>query len=181
MLGVLGIHRLDPVFALIDKKAVEVVIEKEDHRPSAAKVSILLNGLARLAELDRHVYHAHDGKNLISLKWEKTLVPQQGGKHIGSDLKEELNVARIYRRVYKDVFEFVREREGKIKELFKASLLGERVELADALCRIGLNEWAVGQMEKLGELVVSSVPELSSPKFSSLLHVLNNIGIFINN
>ena len=104
----LGIHRLDPIFALIDKKGIEVFNEKEDFKPSASKISILLNGLARLAELDRHVYHAHDGKSLISLKWEKTLVPQQEGKQISSDIKEELNVARIYRRVFKEVFEFVK-------------------------------------------------------------------------
>jgi hypothetical protein len=112
---------------LVDKKGIEVVNEKEDFKPSAAKVSILLNGLARLAELDRHVYHAHDGKSLISLKWEKTLVPQQEGKQISSDIKEELNVARIYRRVFKEVCEFVKEREGKLRELFKGILLADRV------------------------------------------------------
>jgi len=127
LLGVLGLHRLDPIFALVDKKGIEVVNEKEDFKPSAAKVSILLNGLARLAELDRHVYHAHDGKSLISLKWEKTLVPQQEGKQISSDIKEELNVARIYRRVFKEVCEFVKEREGRLRELFKGSLLADRV------------------------------------------------------
>jgi hypothetical protein len=102
LLRVLDLHRLDPVFAFVNKSSVEVVNEKEEHRPTPARLSILLNGLARLAELDRHVYHAQDGKSLVTLKWEKTLVPQQEGKVASSEpLKEELNVARIFRRVYR--------------------------------------------------------------------------------
>jgi nicotinamidase-related amidase len=180
LLRVLDIHRLDPVFAVVDKASVEVVNEKEEHRPSASRASVLLNGLARLAELDRHLYHAQDGKSMVSLKWEKTLVPQQEGKQLPTDLKEELNVARIFRRVYREVFEFVAARESRLRELFKGSVLADRLELVDALCRIGLNEQAVGHMEKLSESAIASVAELPPSKFASLLHVLNNIGIFVN-
>lgn len=101
LLRVLDIKRLDPVFSIVSKASVEVVNKKEEHRPNPAKASLLLNGLAKLAQLDRHVYHSHDGKSLVSLRWEKTLVPQQEGKDLPSSFKEELNVANIFRRVYK--------------------------------------------------------------------------------
>lgn len=117
----------------------------------------------------------------MSLKWEKTLVPQQEGKVLSPEpLKEELNVARIFRRVYKEVYEFVAAREAKLRELFKNSILADRIELVDALCRIGLNEQAVSNLGKINQSVSNSVIELSHPKFASLLHVLNDIGIFIN-
>jgi hypothetical protein len=60
-------------------------------------------------------------------------------------------------------------------------VLSDRIELVDALCRIGLNESAVAHLGKLSESVGSSVSELSASKFASLLHVLNEIGIFISN
>lgn len=72
-------------------------------------------------------------------------------------------------------------RKGRLEELFKGSVLSDRVELVDALCRLGLNEQAVGYMENLSESAVNNVSELSPPKFASLLHVLNHIGIFIKN
>lgn len=96
---------MDPIFAFIDKSGIEVENEKEKARPNAARLSVLLNGLAKLAQLDRHLYHAHDGKSMITLKWEKTLVQQQQSKHLPVEApKEELNVARIFRRVYKEIY-----------------------------------------------------------------------------
>lgn len=85
LLRVLDLHRIDSVFAFINKASIEVVNEKEEHKASPARVSVLLNGLAKLAELDRYVYHAQDGKSLVSLKWEKTLVPQQESKRLAAE------------------------------------------------------------------------------------------------
>lgn len=62
-------RRIDPIFANVNKSPIEVLNEKEEHRPDPARISVLLNGLAKLAEIDRHIYHAKDGKNLVSLKW----------------------------------------------------------------------------------------------------------------
>lgn len=181
LLRVLDINRLDHVFSIVSKASIEVINQKEEHRANPTRVSILLNGLARLAQLDRHVYHTHDGKSLVSLRWEKTLVPQQEGKNLPTNFKEELNVAGIFRRVFKEVHELMDARKGKLEELFRGSALVDRVELVDALCRLGLNEQAIGYMEKLSESAVGSVSELPTPKFESLLHVLNDIGIFIKN
>ena len=142
----LDVRRLDAVFAFVDKGGVEVVAEKEEERASAGRVGVLLNGLARLAELDRHVYHAHDGRSLVSLKWEKTLVAQQEGKQLPASFNEELNVARIFRRAYQEVLAFATAHEARLKELFKGSALGDRVELVDALVRLGLSEQAVGHL-----------------------------------
>lgn len=181
LLRVLDVNRLDPVFSIVSKTSIEVINEKEEHRANPTKLSLLLNGLARLAQLDRHVYHAHHGKSLVSLRWEKTLVPMQEGKGLPPNFNEELNVACIFRRVFKEVYELVDARKGKLEELFKGSVLVDRVELVDALCRLGLQEQAVGYMEKLSESAVDSISELPAPKFASLLHVLNDIGIFIKN
>jgi hypothetical protein len=60
-----------------------------------------------MANIDRHVYHAADGKSLINLKWEKTLIPQlPPNSQAQLPPKEELNVSRIYRRVYKETLQF---------------------------------------------------------------------------
>lgn len=105
---------------------------------------------------------------------------QHKGKQLPTDApKEELNVARIFRRVYKEVYQFIASQHNTLKDIFKGSLLVDRTELADAYCRIGLNEHAIDHFDKLSEAAISSVPELPAGKFASLLHVLNDIGIFV--
>jgi hypothetical protein len=182
ILRVLDVHRLDPVFTFIDKSAVEVVNEKEEFKPDSAKLSLLLNGLAKLAQIDRYVYHAQDGKNLVSLKWEKTLVPQLESRSLPTSLQEELNVSRIYRRVYQEILKFVTSNGKKLEGIFKDSNLSHRVEFIDAYCRIGLNENAIAQFSSLhANSLPSALSELPSSKFASLVHVLNDVGIFITN
>lgn len=68
-----------------------------------------------------------------------------------------------------------------MKAVFKSSVLADRVELVDAFCRIGLNEQAVYHLGKITESVAANVAELSPSKFASLIHVLNDIGIFVSN
>lgn len=181
LLRVLDVRRIDPIFAFVDKRHVEVVNEKEEYRPDAAKIAVLLSGLAKLAEIDRHVYHARDGKNLVSLKWEKTLVEQQQGKQLQPALQEELNVSRIYRRVYKEVFQFINSQQGRLESIFKGAILPHKAALLDAYCRIGLSEHAIHHIAAVDkEILPQTLAELTSSQFESLLAVLNNVGIFVS-
>ncbi len=41
--------------------------------------------------------------------------------------------------------------------MYKGTVLADRVELVDALCRLGLNEQAVGYIERVSDSAVSSV------------------------
>lgn len=72
----LNIKKIDRVFSFIDKTPFEVSNKPEIIRPNKGKISVLLNYLSKIANIDRHVYHAADGKSLVNLKWEKTLIPQ---------------------------------------------------------------------------------------------------------
>jgi hypothetical protein len=80
------------------------VNQKDNYVANPAKVASLLNILAKFSSLDRFVYYTADGRSLLTLKWEKTLIEQQPGMQITTGtLHEELNVSRIYRRVYSDI------------------------------------------------------------------------------
>jgi hypothetical protein len=76
ILQILNIKNIDRVFSFIDKTPFEVSNKAEAVKPNKSKISVLLNYLSKIANIDRHVYHAADGKSLINLKWEKTLIPQ---------------------------------------------------------------------------------------------------------
>lgn len=181
LLRVLDVRRIDPIFAYVDKSPIEVISEKEEHRPDAAKIAVLLSGLAKLAELDRHVYHARDGRNLVSLKWEKTLVERQQGRQLQPTLKEELNVSRIYRRVFQEVHQFIDSQHGRLKAIFKGALLPHKAALLEAYCRIGLSEHAIHHITAVDTAALPrTLAELSPRQFESLLSVLNNVGIFVS-
>ena len=181
LLRVLDVRRIDPIFAFVDKSPIEVANEKEEHRPDAAKIAVLLSGLAKLAEIDRHVYHAKDGKNLVSLKWEKTLVAQQEGRQLRPALQEELNVSRIYRRVYKEVFQFIDSQQARLEAIFKGAVLPHKAALLDAYCRIGLSEHAIHHLAAVDkEQLPQTLADLTASQFESLLAALNNVGIFVS-
>lgn len=69
ILQMLNIKNIDRVFSFIDKTPFEVTNKSEIIRPNKAKISVLLNYLSKMANIDRHVYHAADGKSLVNLKW----------------------------------------------------------------------------------------------------------------
>jgi hypothetical protein len=97
----LNVDNLNPILSYIHKKSVEVKDLEEKKLPDPNKISILFNLISKLASLDRFVYHTSDGRSLINLRWQKTLIEQHSGSYIpGGTLREELNVARIFRRVY---------------------------------------------------------------------------------
>jgi hypothetical protein len=61
---------------------VEVEPYSDNTHPDTAKIAKLLNLLSRIASLDRFVYHTADGRSLINLKWEKTLLETTNGPYV---------------------------------------------------------------------------------------------------
>lgn len=70
----LDITEVTPIFAYIDDSGVNVEEYKERTVPDPSVVSKLLHYLSQLTSVDRFVYHTQDGKSLVNLKWEKTLL-----------------------------------------------------------------------------------------------------------
>ena len=69
MLYYLDVDQLSPIFTGIDKSGIEVDQNKKPAIPNGNKISTMLSLLSRMANLDRFVYHAHDGRSLANLKW----------------------------------------------------------------------------------------------------------------
>lgn len=106
---------------------------------------------------------------------------QQEGKQLQQALQEELNVSRIYRRVYKEVYQFIDSQHSRLEAIFKGAVLSHKAALLDAYCRIGLNEHAIHHLASIDkELLPHTLAELTSSQFSSLLSVLNSVGIFVS-
>lgn len=198
----LNIDRLSPLFTLIDKAGVEVQGSKSLQEADPAKVSVLLSLLTRMAALDRFVYHTYDGRSMVSLKWEKTLLEQQSAAYISTQSpKEELNVSRIFRRVYRSVVGFLRKHDEKISKVFKLGSVNDKILLMDTYCRAGLHIEAIvkgnqleteaegeaegeagGEVEgEAGRETLSvEVEQLGQDTFAVLVHLFNDIGLFIN-
>ena len=70
------------MFSLIDKSGIEVDHNPLEPVPNADKIATLLSLLAKYASLDRFVYHAHDGRSMVNLKWEKTLTDVRTGPYV---------------------------------------------------------------------------------------------------
>lgn len=121
LLSVLGSSSLDPVFSLVDRDHVEVPDDKEATSPSPRRVTLLLDLMAQLAQLDRHVYHATDGRSCLSLKWEKTLVEQHGSSISAAPLHESLKVSRIFLRSFADTVKLVLKHQPTVERVCEVS------------------------------------------------------------
>lgn len=82
MLLYLDLDKLSPLFSYIDKEGIEIKPLQTQKEADPSRVAVLLNHLAKLANLDRYVYHTSDGRSLVNLKWEKTLLNQQVGPYL---------------------------------------------------------------------------------------------------
>jgi hypothetical protein len=144
LLMYLNIDKLNPIFTLIDKESIDVSPYKDSEKADPTKIAILLNLLSKMAALDRFVYHAADGRSLVNLRWEKTLTEQISPGYIPEyPLQEELNVSRIYRRVYSDLVTFVSRHQQKITTIFEQATSEDKIELMDAYCRLGMHVEAI--------------------------------------
>lgn len=96
-----------------------------------------------MANLDRFVYHAHDGRSLASLKWEKTLTDYHSGNYLPSfEVQEELNVSRIFRRVFKETIQFVGKHQDRLNRIFKEANQ-DMLRMMEAYCKMGLHVEAI--------------------------------------
>ena len=120
LLSYLNVEHLNSIFMGIDKSGIEVDHRKKPAVPDAQRISVLLALLSEMANLDRFVYHAHDGRSLASLKWEKTLTDYHSGNYLPSfEVQEELNVSRIFRRLFKETIQFVGKHQEKLNSIFR--------------------------------------------------------------
>jgi hypothetical protein len=81
---------------------------------------------------------------MANLKWEKTLTEQVSGPNIpGYPLKEELNVARIFRRTYHETLGLFNKHLETLQKIFRFADPESRVALMEAYCRVGLHVQAI--------------------------------------
>ena len=67
---------------------------------------------------------------MANLKWEKTLTEQISGPNLpGYPLKEELNVARIFRRTYHETLNLFNKHQDALQKIFRFADTESRVSL----------------------------------------------------
>ena len=78
------------------------------------------------------------------MKWEKTLTDYHSGNYLPSfEVQEELNVSRIFRRLYKETIQFVGRHQDRLNSIFREADHNEMLQMMEAYCRVGLHVEAI--------------------------------------
>ena len=72
------------------------------------------------------------------------MTQQNSGSYISiANINEELNVSRIFRRLYKESVQFIRKHEESLNNIFSNGSMNQKIRMMDTYCRMGMHIEAI--------------------------------------